>query len=187
MRFPSLLATALYVGAQLLPSPAAAGPDAARALAAGTLPAMTFPDPRPAPDVAFRAGPAEDAADTTLAAYRGRPAVVNFWATWCAPCRAEMPGLQALATREAGRLDVVTVAFGRHRQAAMEAFWADAGIDTLPLHLDAEGALARALGVRGLPHTLILDAQGRVIAEMAGEAHWDGPDMAAILDALLSE
>ena len=123
-----------------------------------------------------------------LADYAGQVVVLNFWATWCAPCRAEMPSLQALddALGDDG-LEVVTMAFGRHNPEAMERFWEEAGIETLPLHRDPATDLARALGVQGLPHTVILDREGRVVANLRGEADWAAPESLAVMRALLQE
>ncbi|MGB3408627.1 MAG: TlpA disulfide reductase family protein, partial [Jannaschia sp.] len=130
-------------------------------------------------------------ADSTrghLSDYAGEVVVLNFWATWCAPCRAEMPSLQASQDQlgEDG-LEVVTVAFGRHNPMQMKKFWEEAGITTLPLHLDAGSELARALGVRGLPHTLILNRTGEVVAQIPGEADWAAPETLAVMRAFLSE
>jgi thiol-disulfide isomerase/thioredoxin len=141
--------------------------------------------PRPAPDAAFTH---PDGTEGTLADYAGEVAVVNFWATWCGPCRAEMPSLQALqdALGEEG-LEVVTIAFGRHNPAAMERFWEATGVTTLPLLLDADTDLAQALGVKGLPHTVVIDREGRVVAELRGEADWAAPETLAVMRALLEE
>jgi thiol-disulfide isomerase/thioredoxin len=123
-----------------------------------------------------------------LSDYAGDVVVLNFWATWCAPCRAEMPSLQALQDELGGEgLEVVTVAFGRHNPAQMERFWQEAGITTLPLHLDAASELAQAMGVRGLPHSFVLDREGRVIADLPGEADWAAPETFALMRALLAD
>ncbi|PWJ22476.1 TlpA disulfide reductase family protein [Jannaschia seohaensis] len=127
----------------------------------------------------------EDSTRGRLEDYAGEIVVLNFWATWCAPCKAEMPSLQALQDRLGDEgLEVVTVAFGRHNPMQMKRFWQDAGITSLPLHLDAGTELARALGVAGLPHTLILDREGQVIAELKGEADWAAPETLALMRGL---
>ncbi|SDY61838.1 Thiol-disulfide isomerase or thioredoxin [Jannaschia faecimaris] len=123
-----------------------------------------------------------------LSMYHGQVVVLNFWATWCAPCREEMPSLQALQEAMGDRdLEVVTVAFGRHNPVAMEKFWADTGITSLPLHIDPASEMARGLGVRGLPHTFILDRDGRILAQLIGEADWDAQETLALLEAYLEQ
>jgi len=128
----------------------------------------------------------EDGQDMTLADYEGQYVLLNFWATWCAPCRHEMPMLSDLQTRLGGDdFQVVTIATGRNPRPAMEAFFADIGVENLPLHTDARQALARSMGVLGLPVTVILDPQGQEIARMQGDADWASDSALAILTALL--
>ncbi|TFL19175.1 TlpA family protein disulfide reductase [Jannaschia formosa] len=177
------LAFALYLGGLSLATPAAAL-DAA--LLTGTMSRLDPAETPWSPEVETFAR--EDSTRGRLSDYAGEVVVLNFWATWCAPCKAEMPSLQALqdALGDEG-LEVVTVAFGRHNPMQMKRFWEEAGITSLPLHLDAGSELARAFGVKGLPHTAILDREGRVLAELAGEAHWDAPETLALLRSLLAE
>lgn len=123
-----------------------------------------------------------------LSMYAGEVVVLNFWATWCAPCREEMPSLQALQDKMGGgELEVVTMAFGRHNPMAMANFWSDTGVTSLPLHIDPASEMARAMGVRGLPHTLILNREGKVVAQLIGTADWAGPEALALMDAYLAE
>ena len=130
---------------------------------------------------------AEDGSQMALTDYAGQIVVLNFWATWCAPCRKEMPHLSALQTRMGGDdLQVVTIATGRHPRPALERFFAEIGVDNLPLHTDERQALARSLGVLGLPATIILDREGREIARMQGEADWSSDSAIAILTELLA-
>ena len=130
----------------------------------------------------------EDSTRGRLSDYAGQVVVLNFWATWCAPCRAEMPSLQALqdALGDEG-LEVVTVAFGRHNPMQMKKFWQEAGITSLPLHLDAGSELARAMGVKGLPHTLILNRAGQIVGQLPGEADWAAPETLALMRGFLAE
>lgn len=138
--------------------------------------------PAAAPDVAF-AGP--DGAEITLAASNGTLRLVNFWATWCAPCREEMPSLQAVEQAlEPQGVKVVLVATGRNDPAAIERFFAEAGIDRLETGLDPKGLLARAAGVPGLPVTLVLNREGDEIARLTGGADWNGESARAILSSL---
>lgn len=123
-----------------------------------------------------------------LSMYHGEVVVLNFWATWCAPCREEMPSLQALQdTLGAGDLEVVTMAFGRHNPMAMARFWDETGVTSLPLHTDPLSEMAKGLGVRGLPHTFVLDRQGRVVAQLIGTADWAAPETLALMNAYLAQ
>jgi thiol-disulfide isomerase/thioredoxin len=151
--------------------------DALRAL-------MVHESPMAAVDAPFTS---ETGDQISLADYRGQIVVLNFWATWCAPCRKEMPYLAALADEfgPAG-LAVVTVATGpNNARPAMERFFAEIGVDNLPLHTDAQQRFAGAMGVRGLPATIILDRQGRELARLQGDADWYSPAARAIMSALL--
>ena len=130
----------------------------------------------------------EDGTEMTLKAYNGQHVVLNFWATWCAPCRKEMPMLAALQDELGGDdLQVVTIATGRNPRPAMEAFFDEIGVDNLPLHTDARQELARSLGVLGLPVTLILDPDGQEIARLQGDADWSSDSAKAILNALIAD
>ena len=114
-----------------------------------------------------------------------RLTVVNFWATWCAPCRHEMPSLaraqDALAPEGIG---VVLVASDRSPRSAIEGFLAEVGADGLPNVIDADGTLRAAAGAAGLPTTLLLGPDGAELARLPGAAEWDGTDALATLRAL---
>ena len=134
-------------------------------------------------DVAFMS---EDGKEMTLADLNGQYTLLNFWATWCAPCRKEMPDLAALQTQLGGEdFQVVTVATGRNPRPAMEAFFDEIGVDNLPLHTDARQSFSRSMGVLGLPVTLIIDPQGDEIARLQGDADWHSDSAAAIIQALI--
>jgi len=140
--------------------------------------------PVAASDTPFRS---ETGEDITLAVYHGQIVVVNFWATWCAPCRKEMPQLSALQRDLGGDdLQVVTIATGRNPLPAMQRFFADINVDNLPLHTDARQSLARSLGVLGLPVTIILDRDGNEIGRLQGDADWSSDSAKAILIALIN-
>lgn len=140
-------------------------------------------EPMPSSDVPFVGG---DGSEMTLAAYEGKHIVLNFWATWCAPCRAEMPHLAELQDAfEGENFEVVTIATGRNPRPAMEAFFTEIGVDNLPLHTDARQNLARSMGVLGLPVTVILDPEGNEIARLQGDADWKSDSAKAIIAALI--
>ena len=127
----------------------------------------------------------EDGSDMTLAAFEGKYTVLNFWATWCAPCRKEMPHLSGLADEFGADLNVITVATGLNQRPAMERFLAEIGVDNLPLHTDTNSALARDMGVIGLPVTLIMDPAGFEIARLIGGANWASDNAKAMLRYLV--
>ena len=140
--------------------------------------------PVPVPETEFTAA---DGAPTTLAASNGRVRLVNFWATWCAPCRKEMPALDALQRAKGGDdFEVITIATGRNAPEAIAAFREEAGITDLPNALDPKGRLAAAMGVAGLPVSVILDREGGEVARMMGDADWNGADAHALIDHLVA-
>ncbi|WP_375280003.1 TlpA disulfide reductase family protein [Pseudooctadecabacter sp.] len=129
----------------------------------------------------------EDGSDMTLAAFQGKHVVLNFWATWCAPCRKEMPHLSDLQSElGSDTFEVVTVATGLNQRPAMERFLDEIGVDNLPLHTDPNSALARDFGVVGLPVTLILNPEGYEIARLIGDADWASEPAMKILRALVA-
>ncbi|MBM2577449.1 TlpA family protein disulfide reductase [Jannaschia sp. Os4] len=174
----SVVSALAYLAALLLATPTAAGVEEARAVAEAEGVPLVWLEPTVPAVTTFEAAEGEG----DLSRYAGQVAVVNWWATWCAPCREEMPSFQALADAMPD-VAVVPLAFGRHNPAAMQRFWDEAGITSLPLHRDA-GDLARSVGVKGLPHTVVLDPEGRVVAELIGITDWAAPSMQAVLAAL---
>jgi thiol-disulfide isomerase/thioredoxin len=127
-------------------------------------------------------------AEHRLGDQAGKYLLVNFWATWCVPCRDEMPALDALQRDLGGaRFQVLTIAVGRNALAGIDRFFAEVGVTALPVLLDPRQALARDMGVLGLPMTVLVDPEGGEIARMIGDADWSGPSARAILAALLAE
>lgn len=101
-----------------------------------------------------------------LAAFRGHPLIVNFWASWCAPCRQEMPALEAVARKERGRIDFLGVDANDQRGSAL-AFLRKTGV-TYPVAFDAHATAAARYGVYGLPTTYFLSPTGQVLGHQVG-------------------
>lgn len=128
-----------------------------------------------------------DETEGALADYAGQYVVLNFWATWCAPCREEMPSLQRLQTEYGGdTFEVVTLATGRNPPQAIRRFFDEIGVTDLPQHRDINQQIAREMAVFGLPITVILNPEGDEIARLRGDAHWDSPEAFAVIEALLA-
>lgn len=124
-------------------------------------------------------------AEHSLAEYKGKWVVLNFWATWCAPCRAEMPSLDRLAVAMP-EIAVVPVATGRNAVEQIQKFYTEAGVVNLPVLRDPKSGLARAMGVLGLPVTVILNPEGQEVARLIGDAEWDSEAAQAVLRALVA-
>ena len=147
---------------------------------------FTFSDPPvPAPSVPFEA---LDGSETSLADFVGQVVVVNFWATWCAPCVREMPDLERLhlALADEG-LAVLAVSQDRAGAGAVAPFLERLSLQRLPVYLDPRGNLARAFALKGLPTTFIIDRQGRVVAGLIGPADWDSTEAKAFLREYLRQ
>jgi thiol-disulfide isomerase/thioredoxin len=128
----------------------------------------------------------EDGGEMTLADLEGGHVVLNFWATWCAPCRKEMPSLANLqAQMGSDDFRVVTVASGRNPPEAIDRFFTEEGIEGLPKYRDPDMALSSGMAVAGLPITVILNPEGKEIARLRGDAFWDTDSAQAIIKALM--
>ena len=111
--------------------------------------------------------------ELTLNDFKGRLTLVNFWATWCAPCRKEMPSLEELSNQIGGdTFQVLTIATMRSSEEAVKKFFNDNNIIDLPKFRDPKGQLARASGVAALPLTILLDRNGNEISRLIGDADW---------------
>lgn len=143
-----------------------------------SLPRVALAEPEPQPWPARRATPALtlpawEGPAVSLAAGRGQVLVVNFWASWCEPCRAEMPSLELLATRhEAQGLRVLAVNF-RETDGAVGRFLEQTAF-SLPVLRDRDGAAAQAFGVRVFPSTVAIGRDGRAAFTVVGEVDWTG-------------
>jgi thiol-disulfide isomerase/thioredoxin len=117
-----------------------------------------------------------------LSSYGGKGVVLNFWATWCPPCVREMPALDRLrAELEADGIEVLALSSDRGGPSVVEKFYTANGIDNLPVMLDEGLRSARALGVRGLPTTVLINAEGYDVGRLVGPAEWDSQDALTLI------
>jgi thiol-disulfide isomerase/thioredoxin len=187
---------ALYGTGSNLGNLAASGPCAEAAPAAARLAPLARGEvaafdasaaPKPAPDVAFR-GP--DGAPTDLAALRGKLLLVNLWATWCAPCKAEMPALDRLQAELGGdAFQVVAINVETRNLDKPPAWFKANGITHLTYYGGPEGkvlpAIQSAVGSTGLPTTMLVDAKGCTLGVMKGPAEWSSEDGRRLIRAAL--
>ena len=127
-----------------------------------------------------------DGGPATLATFRGKPLIVNLWATWCGPCVREMPTLDALAGREAGRLAVVVVSqdFGGTKDVV--PYFAKKGFANLKPYTDTKNVLMQALETDTLPTTIFYDAQGREQWRVMGAMDWNGARAKTLIEGALN-
>lgn len=139
--------------------------------------------PYPAPDFAL---PDLQGRVHRLSDYRGKVVFLNLWATWCPPCRMEMPSIERLYRRFAPEgLVVLAVSVDESGAKAVAPFVRELGI-TFPVLLDPEGRLGSRLGITGYPETFVIDRGGNVVRHFIGPAEWDEPPMAAYFAGLLA-
>lgn len=166
----------------LLASAATAG-EAKLAELASAAGMEAYPVPLKAP--AFRL-PALTGVARSQADYRGRVVLLNFWASWCPPCREEFPSLVRLQTAMAGESFTVLAVAVRDGDEAVAGFLA-AGRPPFDVLLDRDGATAAAWHAAGVPVTYLLDRQGRLLAGKVGAMQWDSADMQRLIRRALEQ
>jgi thiol-disulfide isomerase/thioredoxin len=114
--------------------------------------------------------------------YRGKVTLINIWATWCAPCRREMPSLDRLqATLGEDGLTVIALSLDRGDVAKVRAFFEELQIANLAIYQDPQARAGRALGAPGLPTTIVIDRTGQEVGRLLGPAEWDSEEALALL------
>jgi thiol-disulfide isomerase/thioredoxin len=140
-------------------------------------------EPRPLPELRFLD---MEGSETGLEAFRGQVVVLNLWATWCAPCRKEMPSLNRLqATFEGEPVRVIALSVDRAGPERVKEFIDQVGADRLAVYRDPTVKAARALKVPGLPATLLIDRQGREVGRVLGTADWSAEGAVAAVRRVL--
>ena len=157
-----------------------------RDLAIGPMAAFLVKTDRPlVPDLAFKDS---SGTDIKLSKWQGRVVLLNLWATWCAPCRKEMPTLndvqQQLGSKD---FEVVALSVDRKGLEASSAFLKETGADSLGLYVDATTQSLEDLQAFGLPATLLIDRKGREIGRLLGPAEWNSAEAIALMKAAIAE
>jgi thiol-disulfide isomerase/thioredoxin len=116
-----------------------------------------------------------------MASLKGKPTLINLWATWCAPCIAELPTLNRISNRADMNLQVVTISQDLGDAAKVQTFLDQKGFAQLPAWIDAKGDLAMHYGAQTLPVTIYYDAQGKELWRYTGGKEWDSAGAAALL------
>jgi thiol-disulfide isomerase/thioredoxin len=157
-----------------------------QAFATGSLAAFLVKAERPAiPEIAFKDS---TGSDTNLAKWRGKVVLLNLWATWCAPCRKEMPALADLQKQlGSDDFEVVALSIDRKGLAASAAFLKETGADTLGLYIDETSNALHSLQALGLPVTVLIDRQGHEIGRLLGPAEWSSDEAIALIKAAIAE
>ena len=179
------LALALVVSLGVIASRGhAQGRFAEQAPAGGTATITPVGERLPAPDFTLST---PSGASLSLTELRGKVVLLNFWATWCVPCRKEMPAIEALYQRYKDRgLEVLAISLDKLAAAPVEAFVQEVGV-TYRVALDPTWATARTYGVRGLPATFLLDRAGNVVLRELGERDWMEEAKQQAVEGLLQE
>lgn len=145
---------------------------------------MLEKEPKPLPEFAFA-----DADDKplSLASYKGKAVLLNFWATWCAPCVKEMPSLDRLqAAMGNDKFVVLPLSLDGPSKPRVKPFYEDKKLGHLGIYFDKAKKSMQTLDVGILPTSLLIDAQGRLVGRLEGEADWDTPEAIALMKATVS-
>jgi thiol-disulfide isomerase/thioredoxin len=140
--------------------------------------------PKPTAVISFQDGEKQK---RSLADFNGKVVVLNIWATWCVPCREEMPALDRLQAALGGpEFTVVPLSIDRGIEKVTK-FYAEVGIRNLPIYVDVEGKSVRELGAVGVPTTLILDRAGHEVGRVVGPAEWDASEVSEFLKPIIAK
>jgi thiol-disulfide isomerase/thioredoxin len=136
---------------------------------------------KPFPDVKFLQDDGDGAGEMTFEPFLGVPTLVNFWASWCAPCVKELPTLKAL--NDSKKFDgwVLPLSQDSGPQTSVRAFLAKHGVEELGNYQDPKMAVAGALGVQVMPTTILFDAEGREVWRYVGDLDWTSEEAARLL------
>ena len=146
---------------------------------------VVHPQPKLVPEIHFQD---REGRSRTLADFRGKVVLLNIWATWCGPCREEMPTLDRLQAKLGGQdFEVVALSIDRGGFDAITKFFAEVGVQHLAMYLDSMTEAASTLSAVGLPTSLLIDRDGSEIGRLIGPAKWDSPEMVEFIRSRLTK
>jgi thiol-disulfide isomerase/thioredoxin len=161
----------------------AAGEAKAGAASSGLAAFVARKDPETLPEITFQDA---DGRQRSLAEWRGKVVLLNLWATWCLPCRKEMPALDRLQSMlGSDQFQVVAISVDRTGLPGAKKFLEETKTSNLSLYADPTARLASTLRAAGLPATLLIDKEGREIGRLLGPAEWDGEAAKQLIQAAL--
>jgi thiol-disulfide isomerase/thioredoxin len=141
--------------------------------------------PAPLPDITFQDA---DGKDVTLASLMGRTVLLNLWATWCQPCREEMPALNRLQQALGGdKFEVVALSLDRNGYEASHKFLDEVKADAVKLYVDPTAKQGLALKLIGMPTTILINKDGLEVGRLAGPAEWDSEEAKKLIKAAMNE
>lgn len=137
----------------------------------------------PAPDVSVKS--LANGSTLKLSDLKGKVVLLNFWATWCPPCREEIPSMMKLNGLMAGKpFQMVAISIDEGDKSAIESFFKETGF-SLPTYLDESGASAKSYGITGVPESFIIDKQGVLVKKIIGGFTWNSPESVSFLEGLM--
>lgn len=139
---------------------------------------MSF-ESQPAPDVTVNS---LDGTALRLSSLKGKVVLLNFWATWCPPCREEIPSMIKLNKLMAGKpFQMVAISINEGGKPEVESYFQSSGL-SLPAYTDPDNRAARAYGVTGVPESYIIDKNGIIVKKVIGPLSWDSPEVITFLE-----
>jgi len=137
----------------------------------------------PAPDISVVS--LADGSTLKLSDLKGKVVLLNFWATWCPPCREEIPSMMKLNSFMAGKpFKMVAISIDEGGKPLIDSFFKETGF-FLPTYLDASGASTKSYGITGVPESFIIDKQGVLVKKIIGGFAWDSPEAVSFIESLM--
>lgn len=137
---------------------------------------------KPAPDITIKSINNES---LTLSSLKGKVVLLNFWATWCPPCREEIPSMMKLNSAMAGKpFQMVAISIDEGGKKAVEEFFNESHF-SLPAYLDPETSAAKIYGITGVPETFVIDKQGIIVKKVIGPMDWSSTEAIGFLEGLM--